>query len=42
MEIPDISVSDWNKVTNTKRKDKKLLTMFPDLLILKDGYARTF
>ncbi len=41
MEIPDLSLSDWNAVTNTERKDKRLLVMFPDILILKDGYAKT-
>jgi len=40
VEIPDLSLSDWNAVTNNERKDKKLLQMFPDLLLLKDGYVK--
>lgn len=40
-EIPDLSLKDWNAVTNTERKDKRLLIMFPDLLLLKDGYVGT-
>lgn len=39
LEIPDLTTVAWNAVTNTQRKDKKMLKMFPDLLILKDGYA---
>ena len=42
MEIPDLDLADWNAVTNVERKDKRLLVMFPDLLILKDGYVKTF
>ncbi|MDD4178550.1 MAG: hypothetical protein PHH14_00660 [Candidatus Margulisbacteria bacterium] len=37
MEIPDLSVKDWDSVTNTERKDKRMLKLFPDLLLLKDG-----
>ena len=40
MEIPDLSVAAWKAVTNINRKDKRLLTLFPDLLLLKDGYTR--
>lgn len=40
VEIPDLTLSDWNSVTNDNRKDKKLLKMFPDLLLLKDGHVQ--
>lgn len=39
LEIPDLTLADWNAVTNKARKDKRLLQMFPDLLLLKDGPA---
>lgn len=40
IEIPDLSSNDWDAVENLERKDKKMLSIFPDLLLLKNGYVK--